>query len=93
MNLIVIMLDSLRADHLGCYGNEWIKTPNIDEFAKESVLFEQAFTNGLPTIPVRTELFTGCSSLAYRPWQPLAKEDVTISEILREYGYTYNFKV
>jgi len=88
MNLIVIMLDSLRADHLGCYGNEWIKTPNIDEFAKESVLFEQAFTNGLPTIPVRTELFTGCSSLAYRPWQPLTKEDVTISEILREYGYT-----
>lgn len=38
MNVIVIMLDSLRADHLGCYGNEWIRTPNIDRLARESVL-------------------------------------------------------
>ena len=38
MNVIVIMLDSLRADHLGCYGNKWIRTPNIDKLARESVL-------------------------------------------------------
>lgn len=88
MNLIVIMLDSLRRDYLGCYGNTWIKTPNIDKFAKESILFEEAYTEGLPTIPARTELFTGCSSLSYRPWQPLTKEDVTISEILGDYDYT-----
>ncbi len=88
MHLIVIMLDSLRADHLGCYGNKWIKTPNIDKFAKDSILFENAYTGGLPTIPVRTELFTGCHTLPYRPWQPLTKEDVTISEILSEHGYT-----
>jgi len=88
MNLIVIMLDSLRRDHLGCYGNSWIKTPNIDKLAKESILFDNAYTEGLPTIPVRTELFTGCSSLPYRPWQPLTKEDVIISEILKEYDYT-----
>jgi len=36
MNLIVIMLDSLRQDHLGCYGNSWIKTPHIDKLAGES---------------------------------------------------------
>ncbi|MCD6095399.1 MAG: hypothetical protein J7J99_02390, partial [Thermoprotei archaeon] len=36
------MLDSLRADHLGCYGNSWIKTPNIDSFAKEATVFERA---------------------------------------------------
>jgi len=88
MNLIVVMLDSLRGDHLGCYGNKWIKTPNIDKLTEESVLFDNAYTEGLPTIPVRTELFTGCSSLPYRPWQPLTREDITISEILREYGYT-----
>lgn len=88
MNLIVIMLDSLRQDHLGCYGNSWIKTPNIDKLAEESILFENAYTAGLPTIPVRTELFTGQDSLSFRPWQPLTKEDITLSEILREYGYT-----
>jgi len=75
MNLIVIMLDSLRRDHLRCYGNKWIKTPHIDELAKESILLENVYTEGLPTIPVRTELFTECSSLAHRPWQPLTKEE------------------
>jgi len=88
MNLIVIMLDSLRQDHLGCYGNSWIKTPHIDKLAGESVLFENAYTAGLPTVPVRTELFTGQDSLSFRPWQPLTKEDITLPEILREYGYT-----
>jgi len=88
MNLIVIMLDSLRQDHLGCYGNSWIKTPNIDKLAEESILFENAYTSGLPTIPVRTELFTGQNSLPFRPWQPLTKEDITLPEILKEYGYT-----
>ena len=33
MNVIVIMADSLRVDHLGCYGNEWIQTPSLDRFA------------------------------------------------------------
>ena len=35
-NIIVVMLDTLRPDHLGCYGNKWIKTPNFDQVARES---------------------------------------------------------
>ena len=53
MNVIIIMLDSLRKDHIGCYGNDWIHTPNMDEFAKESVVFTRAFPEALPTLPVR----------------------------------------
>lgn len=87
-NLVVIMLDSLRQDHLGCYGNDWIKTPNIDALAEESVVFENCYPEGLPTIPVRTALFTGQYTLTNRPWQPLTKEDITIAEILGKYGYT-----
>ena len=87
MNIIVIMLDSLRQDHLGCYGNEWIETPNIDALAQESILFENAYPEGLPTIPVRTELFTGQCTLPFRPWQPLTKEDITAAELLGAYGY------
>jgi len=37
MNVIVVMADSLRKDHVGCYGNRWIKTPNIDRLASESM--------------------------------------------------------
>ena len=52
MNVIIIMEDSLRKDHLGCYGNTWIKTPNIDKFATESTVFEGAYGEGVPTLPL-----------------------------------------
>ncbi|RLE82677.1 MAG: sulfatase [Thermoprotei archaeon] len=91
MNVIVVMLDSLRPDHLGCYGNPWIKTPNIDEFAKESVIFERAYAEGLPTLPVRTALFTGRYTLMWRGWQHLEPEDVTLAEILWDSDYATAF--
>lgn len=87
MNIIIIMLDSLRYDHVGCYGNEWISTPNIDRLAQESVVFENAYPEGIPTIPVRMSLFTGNKTLSGRFWQPLLPEDVSMAEILDEYGY------
>ena len=59
MNVIIVMLDTLRPDHLGCYGNKWIKTPHFDEFAKESFIFDRAFAESLPTIQVRRAMMTG----------------------------------
>ena len=73
MNLIVVMLDSLRPDHLGCYGNPWVRTPNIDEFSREAVVFERAYAEGLPTLPVRTALFTGRYTIMARGWQHLVR--------------------
>ena len=95
MNLIVIMLDSLRQDHVSFYnrgkpvfeGVEACKTPNIDRFAEDCIVFENAYPCGLPTIPVRTELMTGQYTLPYRPWRPLENEDITVAEILRREGY------
>ena len=87
MNVIVIMLDSLRPDHLGFYGNEWIKTPNLDRFAGESTVFEKAYAEGLPTLPVRTALFTGMYTLMRRGWQHLEPRDVTLAEVLWSRGY------
>jgi arylsulfatase A-like enzyme len=87
MNIIMIMSDSLRQDHLGCYGNSWIETPHIDRLASESVLFENAYPEGLPTLPVRTALFTGNYTLTNRFWKQLTPEDVSMAEILDEYGY------
>jgi len=88
MNLIVIMVDSLRADHLGCYGNTWVKTPALDALAAESVLFEHAYTEGPITLPARLSLFTGRYTFPFRGWEPLEESDLTICEILSRAGYT-----
>ena len=41
MNVILVIIDSLRKDHVGVYGNDWIKTPNLDALAKESLRFDR----------------------------------------------------
>ena len=59
MNAILIVLDTLRQDHVGAYGNEWIKTPNLDDFAEESVKFTRMYPDSLPTLPARKAMYTG----------------------------------
>ena len=85
MNVFVILADSFRADHLGCYGNEWIKTPNLDAFAAESTVFEQAYSENMPTLPNRQALFTGRFGLPFRAWQPLDMKNV-LSEAMWDQG-------
>ena len=46
MNVIVIINDSFRRDHLGCYGNTWIRTPNLDRFAAGAAVFDQCYEAG-----------------------------------------------
>ncbi len=106
MNLIFVIIDSLRADHVGCYGNRWIKTPNLDKLAQESVVFTQAFPEGLPTIPVRRALWTGRSTFPFKDhadpmgvgfhprwygWHPLLDTDDTVAEALLRQGYVTSF--
>jgi arylsulfatase A-like enzyme len=94
-NLIVIMLDSFRQDHVGVYhggrapfpGIAPCRTPNLDRFASQCLVFESAYPEAFPTIPVRTALMTGQRTLPFRPWQPLESTDVTVAEILRRHGY------
>ena len=94
MNIIGIMLDSFRQDHVSFYnGGQPVfervpacRTPALDAFAQECIVFDNAYPEALPTIPVRTQLFTGQCTLPNRPWQPLTKEDISIAEILRAEG-------
>ena len=88
MNVIFIINDSLRKDHLGCYGNDWIKTPNIDQFASESAVFEHFYPEGLPTVPTRTTYSTGRFTFPFRGWQRLEPSDILLPEILWNKGYT-----
>lgn len=80
-NAVFIMLDTLQFNYLGCYGNTWVKTPNIDRLARNSVLFENAYSEGLPTVPVRRALMTGRFTLPFAGWQPLSPEDTTVADI------------
>ena len=89
MNVIVLMLDSCRQDHVSCYGAEGcpVQTPGIDAMAVEGIIFDNVYPEGLPTIPVRTDLMTGQSSLTNRDWQRLSDTDVSAADIFRREGY------
>ncbi len=82
MNIIVLMNDTFRRDHLGCYGNDWIATPHLDRFAQRSAVFDQYYIASYPTVPNRWDMLTGRYGFPTRGWQPLAPRDVTLAQIL-----------
>jgi len=59
MKILILDLDSLRPDHLGCYGYHRETSPNIDEIAIESVRFDNYYTSDAPCLPSRTAMMTG----------------------------------
>jgi len=87
MNFIVIISDTLRRDHLRCYGNEWISTPNIDRFAARSLLFLNAYSGSYPTVPHRRDVLTGRFTASYTPWAPLSADEVVLPEVLKAGDY------
>ncbi len=58
-NVLLITLDTTRADHLGCYGYERPTSPNLDRVAEESLVFEHMISTASWTLPVHASLFTG----------------------------------
>lgn len=80
-NTIVMMFDSLQFNYVGCYGNTWIKTPNMDRLAREGVLFENVYIEGLPTVPCRRAMHTGRFTLPSKGWAPLDMDDTTIADL------------
>ena len=59
MNVLFIITDQQRADHLSCAGNPDLKTPNLDRFASESVRFTNAYCTNPMCMPNRSTIFTG----------------------------------
>src|SRR5690348_16589070 len=58
-NLVLVTIDTLRADRLGCYGYSKIATPNLDSLARRGVLFAKAITHTPLTAPAHASIFTG----------------------------------
>ena len=90
MNLIVIMLDSLRTDYVGAYmkGQAKARTPNMDRFAREAVVFDKAYAGSFPTLPCRRDLFTGRWGHPFNTWDRMERDVPTLAGRLRAEGYT-----
>jgi arylsulfatase A-like enzyme len=80
-NVVMIMTDTWQFNYTGCYGNEWIRTPNVDALAREGTLFEKAYGEGMPTIPVRRTLATGRFTLPFAGWVNLSPHETTVADI------------
>lgn len=92
LNVILLIVDSLRADHLGCYGYKRATSPNIDAFAEQSVVFNFAFSQATWTIPsvasILTSLYPSVHGLVGFP-NPgrLNPSKVTLATLLKREGY------
>ncbi len=90
-NVVMITIDTTRADHLGCYGYDRPTSPNIDALARESVLFENGFAHVPITLPSHTSIFTGTLPLFHgvrdNGRYVVRKELETLAELLSDRGY------
>lgn len=88
MNVICILLDTLRRDHLGCYGNRTIETPNLDRLAQNGARFDNAYIGSYPCMPARQDLWTGKLNFLRRGWSPLEYDEPDLITLLRNHGKT-----
>ena len=86
-NVVVIVSDTFRSDHLGAYGNPYIQTPNLDAFARSSVVFEEHRVSSFPTMPARADILTGTLAYTFMGWEPLPKHLPTLPGLLSQAGY------
>jgi arylsulfatase A-like enzyme len=99
MNIILVIVDSLRKDAVGAYGGDRIRTPSIDALTGDSLRFDRFFPESVPTIPARRSIHTGLRSFPFRNWEyepgdvrvygwePIPDGQVTISEVLGDAGF------
>ena len=91
-NLILLGIDSLRADHTSLHGYPHLTTPHIDKLAAGGTVFENAFSPHVPTTPGYSSMFTGMDCfgtdvVALRHKGPLGAHLKTMAEVLNENGY------
>lgn len=91
LNIVLVTLDTLRADYVGCYGSTEVETPNLDRIASEGAVFLDTSAVAPLTLPSHASLFTGNypfhhgvrDNLGFR----LPEEERTLAEILSEAGW------
>ncbi len=90
-SVILITIDTLRADHVGCYGAQTVKTPTLDALARDGVLFERAISQVPLTWPSHAVILTGTypfqNGVQDFTGQPLAQQFRTVSQAFQQAGY------
>ena len=90
-NVILIILDALRPDHLSCYGYTKETSPNIDQLAKEGVIFANTFSQSHNTLPCVVSIFTSLypisHAMEYVFKDKFSGNVYTLAGILNIYGY------
>jgi arylsulfatase A-like enzyme len=89
-NIILISVDTLRADHLGCYGYERETSPNIDALAKDSTLFANVYASSPWTLPSHVAMLTslhGVHHQVYHDDEKMDPELITLADLLRQHHY------
>ncbi len=96
-NVLLISVDTTRADHLGCYGHPIVKTPNIDRFAAEGTRFEQCASSAPLTLPSHSTMLTGSYPFVHGARDngifKLAPENTTLAELFQAAGYATHAEV
>jgi arylsulfatase A-like enzyme/Tfp pilus assembly protein PilF len=90
-NVILITIDTLRADHVGCYGAKTVKTPTLDALAKDGVIFDRAISQVPLTWPSHAVILTGTypfqNGVQDFTGQPLAPEFKSVAQAFKQVGY------
>ena len=90
-NFLFIITDQHRADHLGCYGNDIVRTPNIDGLAAAGTRWDRFYVANPICMPNRASIMTGRMSSVHGARHngiPLSKNHTTFVELLRDAGYS-----
>ena len=86
MNIVWIVADTFRRDHLGAYGNDLIRTPVLDDLAADGVRFDSHYAAAFPTMPTRADHFTGRWTMSFMAWMPFDDDVTTLGNILSDNG-------
>jgi arylsulfatase A-like enzyme len=91
VNVVLVSIDTLRADHLGCYGYERATSPRIDAISERAVVFEKAIAPAPSTLPSHASMFTSVLPSRHGAlWStrtPLSEAATTLAELMRDAGY------
>lgn len=88
--IIIVDIDTLRADHLGLYGYTRPTSPNLDAFAEEAIVFDWAYSQAPNTAPSQTSILTGLYPATHRmitDGDRVPDQAVTLAEALAAAGY------
>src|SRR5215475_3353308 len=91
LNLLLVTIDTLRADRVGCYGYSKVETPNLDKIARQGVLFENAVAPAPLTAPSHASMMTGLYPTIHKVRNTggfvVSPSEITLATLLQERGW------